>query len=185
MNINSLITIIIPTTPERRERLQECLNAVRDNSNFPHRILIYEGNDGGYVKAVHRAVEDINGLVCVIGDDMIPQKDWLKHLAETYNDNLVFPDDGISKGKLATAFLCSADYLRKYLYKGYSHLFSDRELTAVSKILGKLQYVPESKVIHNHWSTGAKKDNTYLAQDKTKDKDRELFFIRKAKNFDL
>jgi hypothetical protein len=183
MNINNLITIVIPTTPERRNRLQECIRAIRDNSNYPHRILIYEGNDGGYVKAVHRAVENINGLICVIGDDMIPQNNWLRYLAEAYNDNLVFPDDGISNGKLATAFLCDADYLRKYLYIGYSHLYSDRELTAVSKMLGKLQYVPKSKVIHNHWSTGAKKDETYLAQDNTRNSDKTLFFNRKANNF--
>jgi GT2 family glycosyltransferase len=180
-----MIKILIPTTKERRTRLNDCLNAVRDNSNYKHSILIYEGNDGGYVNAVHKMLEGISGLVCVIGDDMIPQKDWLKYLAEAYNDNLVFPDDGISNGKLATAFLCDADYLRKYLHKGYSHLYSDKELTEVSRLLGKLKYVPESKVIHNHWSTGSVKDQTYLSQDETRYKDRELFKSRKLINFEL
>ena len=180
-----MITIVIPTTEERRQRLEDCLTAVKNNSNYPHRILIYEGNDGGYVNAVHKMIEDINGLVCVIGDDMIPQKDWLKYLVEAYDDNLVFPDDFISNGTLATAFLCSADYLRKYLHKGYSHLYSDTELTEVSRILGKLKYVPKSKVIHNHYIKGAKMDNTYLSQNLTKDKDKDLFSKRKANNFYL
>lgn len=180
-----MITVVIPTTKERRSRLEECLNAVRDNSNYPHSILIYEGNDGGYVNAVHRMIEDINGLVCVIGDDMIPQKDWLKHLVEAYDDNLVYPDDGIQHKNMATVFLCNADYLRKYLHKGYSHLFSDTELTEVSRILGKLKYVPESKVIHNHYITGAPMDNTYLSQNETKDKDEALFNERKSNNFYL
>jgi hypothetical protein len=177
------VTIFIPTTRERRKRLNDCLDAVRDNSNYPHRILIYEGNDGGYVNAVHKMLEDINGLVCVIGDDMIPQKDWLKILMDNYNDNFVYPDDGLRHERIATTFVCEADYLRKYLYKGYRHNFSDTELTEVSRLLGKLKYVPEAKIIHNHFTNGAEKDETYKAQDKTFQKDKDLFNSRKANNF--
>jgi GT2 family glycosyltransferase len=179
------ITVIIPTTKERRTRIDECLTALKDNAGVPVRILIYENQDGGWVKAVLTAIEDTKGLVYVMNDDMVIQQDCLKILLDNYDNNVVFPDDGINNGTLATTFLCSADYVRENLYSGYSHNYSDTEFTERSKILGKLKYVPEAKLIHKHWTTGAPKDETYTKNTLTWSKDRDLFNERKSHNFYL
>ena len=81
--------------------------------------------------------------------------------------------------------MCEADYVRENLFSGYSHNFSDTEFTERSKILGKLKYVPEAKLIHKHWTTGAPKDETYTKNTLTLEKDRALFNERKANNFYL
>jgi GT2 family glycosyltransferase len=180
-----MITVIIPTTKERRERLDECVNAVKDNAGIPHRILIYENNDGGCVLAMHNAVKDINGLIFIINDDMIMEKDCLKILMDNYDNNFLYPDDGIQKGKFACSFFCDADYFRKHLHLGYTHNYVDNELTEIARMQGKLKYVPEAKLIHKHWTRGVAKDKTYGLQDTTKEKDKKLYEERLAVGFNL
>lgn len=180
-----MITIVIPTTKERRERLQLTVEAIRNNSNYPHRILIYENEDGGWVKAALNAIDGISGPICFMSDDMIPQKDWLKLLMDKYDNNFVYPDDGINNGSVATVQLCDADYFRKYMFPEYHHNFGDTELTEIARIQGKLIYVPESKIIHNHWTKGANRDNTYLTQVPYFEHDKNLFNSRKSNNFYL
>ena len=178
-------TVLIVTTKERRPRLNLCLDAVRDNAGCPHKILLYEGNDGGCVPAMHKAIEGLNGLIYFMNDDMIMQPKCLKLLMKNYNDNLCYPEDGINKGELATTWLCDAEFMRKYLHKGYSHNYSDTEMTEIAKMQGKLKFVPEAHIVHNHWTAGATKDETYTKNTQTMDKDRALFLDRKAHNFYL
>jgi len=179
-----MLSIIIPTTPERRERLNMCLDSIR-NSSVESRIVIYENNKGGYINAVLKAIEDINGIVFVINDDMILDKYCIENLLKEYNDNLVYPDDEINNGTLATTYMCSADYVRKYLNPVYHHNYCDTELTDIARIQGKLKYVPSAKLEHRHWTTGAPKDSVYERNSKYLNEDRDLYFTRKANNFYL
>lgn len=180
------VTIIIPTVKGRRERLMECINAIRDNANYPHKILIYENEDKGWVKAMINAVDNINGMIYVSNDDMVMQKDCLKLLVEAYEENdveLLYPDDTINNGTIATSFLCNADYFRKYFHAGYNHNYGDTELTEIARLQGKLMYVPKAVSIHKHWTMGAPKDETYKLQDTTISVDRELYNERRKHNF--
>lgn len=179
-----MISIIVPTTPERRERLNICLDAIR-NSSIESRIIIYENNGGGYINAVLKAIEGITGIVFVINDDMILDKYCLENLLKEYDNNLVYPDDGINNGTLATTYMCDAEYVRKYLHTGYKHHYCDTELTDVARIQGKLKYVPEAKLEHRHWTTGSPKDAVYERNGIHIDQDRDLYFNRKANNFYL
>jgi GT2 family glycosyltransferase len=120
-----------------------------------------------------------------MNDDMVIQPDCIKILLEAYDDNVVYPDDGINNGTLATTFLCHSGYIETNLFKGYKHNYSDTEFTERSKILGKLKYVPEAKLIHKHWTTGAPKDETYTKNTLTLEQDKALFYERQAHNFYL
>ena len=77
-----IITIIIPTTKERRSRIDKCLTALKDNAGVPIRIVIYENEDGGWVGAVHNAISDIGGIVYIMNDDMIIHPNCIKTLLE-------------------------------------------------------------------------------------------------------
>ena len=178
-----MLTVIIPTTKERRSRIDECLNALKDNAGVPIRILTYENCDSGWVEAVHTAIEDTGGLVYIMNDDMVIEPNCIKLLLEAWDDNVVYPDDGINNGTLATTFLCLADFVKLHLHRGYKHNYSDTEFTEKAKILGKLKYVPEAKLVHKHWTTGAPKDETYTKNTLTLEQDRALFNERKANNF--
>lgn len=186
------ITILIPTTPDRRERLAECVKAIQENTDgVDYRVLVYE-NTIGWTKAIHKALNGINGFVVVIGNDVKVQKGWLKALKESFEKN--FPnDDGIAhpydefhNGSLITHPFAHSSTLKKYISTEYFHCFSDNELTIVMKSLGKEVYVPEAKIEHLHYvNKKAPIDETYKRiYEEMYEKDRQTF-IRRAKNIQI
>ncbi len=70
-----MITILIPTTPERRERLQNTIESIREHTTQPYKLTIYENNYEGYVKAIHTLLDGIDGLVWCLNDDVILKND--------------------------------------------------------------------------------------------------------------
>jgi hypothetical protein len=69
----------------------------------------------------------------------------------------------------------------KYCHAGYWHNFCDWEWYYIAKARGKFLYVPESKMIHEHWSVGkAERDETYLLQAPYFETDSDLFWTRWA-----
>jgi hypothetical protein len=116
---------------------------------------------------------------------MILDKYCVENLLKKYDNNLVYPDDGINNGTLATTYLCDAEFVKKYLHTGYHHNYCDTELHEIAKIQGKLVYAPEAKLEHRHWTVGFAKDETYAKNDGYLSVDRDLFLERKAHNFYL
>lgn len=184
------ITVVIPTTPERREQTMRCVRAVMENSNYPHKILVYENNDGGWVKAVHNALEGVDGYVALLGSDTVPQKDWLKNLAETFFKT--FPNgDGVAEpynefnhgGALCQHPLAHSRTIKKYLYKQFVHWYSDNDFTEQVMYDGLYVFVPSAVVEHHHFlNKKAKFDETYktIFNPETTGKDKLLFERRKA-----
>lgn len=188
--MNNQIVIIIPTTKERRARLDNCLSFIRENSDYPYMVLVFENLMGGVVPAMREAAKTLNPdqLVCVLGDDCEPRKNWLKILVETFKNNfsdgdgLVQPDDGTGrKGGIASYPVCTARYLLDWAYSGYTHNFCDEEMALTAKAMKKYAYVPESVVDHRHHSNteGIAHDATYQLEDRSANKDRLLFCNRR------
>lgn len=183
-----MIKVCIPTTPERRKRLLDCINSVQANSGYPHEVVVFENLLGGWVKAVREMLKDLGrDPVVVIGDDAAPQSGWLKILVNAYSqkfpnsDGLVQPDDGGHRGKIASYPMATPQYLLRWLYSGYFHNYADKELRDVSVTRGKYLWVPESKVVHLHFSTNPDLyDQTYALQKKTGRKDRLLYEKRRS-----
>lgn len=185
-----MITVIIPTTPERRIKALECARLVMEKSGIEHRVLIFENELGGWVPAVHAALEGIDGFVSLIGTDIEVEQDWLKNLWHAFNS--YFPDgDGIAEPfneihgpNLCQHPLARADTIRKYLHKGYTHNFSDNEFTMRAARDKKLIYVPNARVKHNHWvNHRAPMDETYKVIMSSYKKDEQLFNQRMAAGF--
>lgn len=180
-----MIYICIPTTPERRHRTEQLVKSIQENSqDVPHTICIYENNDGGWVPAVYNMLESINGLVWLLGSDTIVEKDALKTLYNAYT--ATFPlQDGICEpfNELQGDTLCQHPFghtetIKKYLDKRFVHWYSDNLFTIRAKKDGKLLYVPEAKIQHNHFVNGkAEVDETYktIFNKDTVEKDRLLF----------
>ncbi len=185
-----MIYILIPTTKERRSRLDDLLESLRKN-DFPHTTCIYENNEGA-VKAIHKMMEGINGLMMPLCDDHVLSPDYLEKLCTAYHK--VFPDNEgiaqgynqIQKGRLLQNVLCHSDICKKYFYKGYIHSFVDTEFTEVVKIKGiPYLYVPEAIAEHRHVTNKDRSlmDETYRMAAENLEIDRQLFYKRKAKGF--
>lgn len=179
-----MIYIVIPTTPERRYRTEQLVKSIQENTDIPYVLCVYENNDGGWVKAVYNAIEGINGLVWLLGSDTIVEKDALKTLYNAYTET--FPlQDGICEpfNEMHGETLCQhpfghSETIKKYLDKRFVHWYSDTYMTLLARKDGKLLYVPEAKIQHNHFVNGkAEVDETYktIFNPETVEKDRLLF----------
>lgn len=188
-----MIYICIPTTPDRHNRLKELIDSIHEHTqNIEHTVVFYPNELGGWVKAVHRMLEGIDGYVVLLGSDVVVKKDWLRILWDRFI--AVFPDgsgaaqpyDEINRGMLCQHPLAHSRTIKKYLYKGYIHNFSDNDMTETLLRDGKYLYVPESKIEHKHFIIGkAEKDKTYemVFNKENWEKDHALFLTRKQNGF--
>lgn len=186
-----MVYIVIATTPDRRNNLNTLLESIRQHTqDVPHCVVIYENQDGGWVRALRNAIEGIDGYVQLLGDDVVVQAGWLKTIQDhffaqfPYGDGVVQPLDEIHGGKLAVHPFLHTKTLHRYGCWKYIHSFFDTELTERAKADGKYLYVPEAKVEHRHWINGkAEKDGTYTLTDESFQKDLEIFKRRLACGF--
>lgn len=194
---NNMIYIIIPTTKERRGRLARCVDALKQNTKYPICIVTYENEkdctDVGLVPAVHKMISGINGLMIMYNDDVIAENDFVEKLYEAYlakpeneRDEWMFsPWENFHKGENAAFPLCHTNVIKKYLYKGYNHLYSDIELTQKMKMLGRYQPVLEARAHHYHFlENNNLEDETYKSSQALNGKDRELYLKRLADAFE-
>lgn len=191
-----MIYVLIPTTKERGYRLEKCIRAITEYQTYPTAIVTYQNEIGcedvGWVKAVHKLLEGINDdqLVFILGDDAIVAPDCIARLYEGYmalpkdDEWLLQPWEQYHQGELATFPFCKAGVLKKYIHKGYKHLYSDTELTLVMKSKGKYGIVKAAKVDHQHFLKQPELlDNTYKATQALHDADQALFIERAKTEF--
>jgi hypothetical protein len=188
---DEIITICIPTTPERYERMKVLLKSIHENTNgIRYRILIYPNVDGGWVLAVHNALSGLSDdtLVALVGSDIEVEQDWLKILVESFwrlfpdGDGVVEPFNQFHGGSLCQHPLAKVGTIKKYLDRDFVHNFSDNWFTLLAQRDNRLAYVPEAKIKHHHWiNKEAEFDETYKTIMATYDKDHETF-IRKLNN---
>jgi len=188
--MDSKVTILIPTTQERRDRLAKCIDSIRTHTTMPYRLMIYENNGEGYVKAIHTLLEGVQGLVWCLNDDVVLKNDALKILFDKFDElypkwnGLLQPKDGIQEGNVCTLPFCHSSIMKRLTFKGYHHNFADQEFTIIMKASELYNYVPEAEVEHMHWINGkADKDKTYTDSQILFTKDQELFNKRLQNNF--
>lgn len=185
-----MINILIPTTPERRDRLQQTIESIREHTTLPYKLTIYENNYEGYVKAIHVLLDGVDGLVWCLNDDVILKNDALKILNDKFLElypqlnGLLQPRDGIQEGNVATLPFCHAKIMKHLTHEGYHHNFADQEFTMRMKAADLYTYVPEAVVEHNHWINGkATQDKTYTDSQTRFEKDQKLFTNRLQNGF--
>lgn len=182
------IVVCVPTTPGRKERLKECLAAIEENSkNVDYELFVFENELGGWVAAVREMMNRLpkDQLVVIIGDDCIPQPNWLRPLVDKFNekfpdkDGLAQPDDGIWGGRIASYPVATAGYLLDWIYPGYVHYYADEELATAAREQHKYLYVPNSKVVHRGGDDKELWDETYEKESKFGNQDKLLFDHRR------
>jgi hypothetical protein len=186
----NMITILIPTTAERRPQLERCIQSIREHTTQPYKLMIYENKYEGYVKAIQVLLSEVDGIVWCLNDDVVLKNDALKILTEEFGkrfpqmNGLLQPSDGIQEGNVATLPFCHSAVMRKLTFKGYHHNFADQEFTLIMKELGLFAYIPEAQVEHLHWiNNKAPKDMTYGYSANHFNEDQVLFEKRQANKF--
>ena len=189
-----MISVIIPTTPDRDEQLERCIAAVR-GSDCDQRIdIIVERNDyEGFVKPVLRILSKLECFCLLLGNDAVVRRDAIQKLYDAsvrefkHDNGLCAPIDGTDHGKqLPCHPFAHSRTLRENIYPKYFHNFVDKDLGQVMWRRGLYKVVEEAVIEHHHYIYGkAKRDFTYAISEATSDADGEIYNQRLARNFDL
>jgi len=132
--------------------------------------------------------------VMFLGDDTIPQKNFLFHaIVAMYKnfpelDGLIGLNDLYWRGEFATHWLASKKLLPmlggEFFHTGYNHLSCDNELTEMCRKVGKYAWCEVAKVYHDHPGVHGWSDESYdkhyrrVYQYDTMRKDRQLLEAR-------
>lgn len=150
-----MIYVCIPTTKERRQRLEACISAIQQSrTTEPFTICVYENSEGGWVRAFRRMLEGIDGLVFNVNVDVIIHPDCLDTLARKYReyfpdeDGAVQPYDQMQEGTAACYAFAHSRVFKEYLHDGYIHYFADIEMRERLAAIGKFRYVPQALTSH-------------------------------------
>lgn len=176
--------VLIPTTKERRDKLDLLIPRIRESAGMNHLLVIYENNDGGCAIAQLNAIKSLadDDHMIILNDDMWPMTEsWLKILydkfLETFPDGqgIIQPNDCIQRGKVAVSPFTTVGFYRKYFPTEFLHNFSDTVLTDRARKMGKYAYIRDVVIEHRHWKKGDELDETYKISNKTYARDRELY----------
>lgn len=166
------VAVLIPTTKERRPRLQTAVHSVLDTSCIVKPVIMAYENDGeGYVAALYKMLDILPDdlLVWCLADDVVcEQPGTLDSLVEAFENNaskkniVVCLNDGIQCGRIATAPLCTVHTLKKWYDPRFFHNFADTLFTERARAAGSFVYLDHIKITHNHPCVGrAPVDDTY------------------------
>lgn len=191
-----IVTIIIPVV--RPDKAERCIAAIKENSGVEdgeYYIDIRTDDNGiGCPEMVELMVNQVTtSLVMFLGDDTIPQKDFLKNALiakeKMGKPGLIGLNDGTRNGEtFATHWLASMAFRellpdRQFFHTSYNHCFCDYELTDIAKENDCYVFCPQAEVAHDHpiFNYGEGNDKFYervYAPDVYME-DRENFWKRK------
>jgi len=200
----SKVSIIVPTIrPGNIKRLLSTItsNAGIQQSNYEV-IVMEDTNRIGAPKMVKNLVAMAkHDLVMFLGDDTMPQKNFLKNAIKTMKkfpkmDGMVgLMDPNRKYGEAPTHWMASKQLLPalggEFFHTGYIHQYCDNELAARALKLGKLIMSEDSIIVHTHpgFSDKSKtfdenikncsdKDYKRVYSDKASEHDEKLFHKR-------
>ena len=171
------VSIIIPVI--RQEKARRCVESIYKNAGIPsgeYEILAVQDTERiGCPEMMKSLVEHARyNLVMFLGDDTIPQKDFLLNALYAMASlpdgwGLVALNDGVHEGRFATHWLADRKLLqhlenREFFNTAYKHCFCDRELTDIAMELGRYIYAEKAVIVHDHpHVTGTEYDEGYKA----------------------
>jgi len=192
------VSIIIPVI--RKESAEKCIKAIVKNAGVPtyqYEILTEFDTDGiGCPKMVEKlTAKTEHDFVMFLGDDTIPEKDFLKYALEamaTLPDGwgvvgLNTLDIRIETGNPLAHWMAHKKMLEhipggNFFSTEYEHCFCDNELKDIADDLGRWVNAKKCKITHVHpVNKTASYDEVYQkAYDKGKfGRDRKTYFTRK------
>lgn len=184
-----VIYVCIPTTPERRGRLLECLHAIHLNK-FPHVVCIYESKGEGSVKGLLTILKDIDGIVAWLDDDCLISENYLETLYKTLHekfpalDGAVFGFDQFHGDQLCVRPVCHSKLLKKYVHDGYYNWYTDTEFDICLRSQNKLFCSKEVSTNHVHYLNNPDKmDQTYRDTQSHREEDEKTYKERFKNKF--
>jgi len=188
-----MISVLIPSTPERKDRLAFAVESIQKNiCNQPIEIITEISTGEGANKPLLRMFEKVNDLVFLLNDDVILMPHCIQELYNNYvstfpdKDGICVPNDGVHNCKLATFPFGHVDTFKKYWCKDYIHLYADSDITEVMKRRNRYSEVPTAKLIHKHFLFEKElMDDTYGFSQKFSGHDQLIFRDRLEHNFYL
>jgi len=185
-----MISIIIPTI--REQKAQRCIEAIYKNAGIDQSkyeiISEYDHGRIGCPKMVKKLTDESSGdMVCFLGDDTIPEPNFLKYALEdmaklSHGWGLVGINDNLrlkGQDKASAHWLADKQLLplldNEFFHTGYIHCFCDNELTDRCKELGRYIFSECSRVYHDHPIDNKRSD----------DKDYQRVYNRRNYNHDL
>jgi len=156
------VSIIIPVI--RQHLLSDLILAIHDNAGIPINdyeiVSEYDKDRIGAPKMVKKLTDKTKyNLVMFVGDDCVPQKDFVKNALEAMNS---LPDQwgivGLNDmqrplGEAPTHWLGHKkmlEYCGEFFHTGYIHQYCDNELFLWASTLGHYKMAKNAKILHNH-----------------------------------
>jgi len=156
-----MVSIILPVI--RPDRVWRCVVAIKANAGVDDYEIVTDVDEEriGCPKMVKQLVaKSIGDLVCFLGDDTIPQPDFLLNALAAMQDlpdgwGLVGLNDEHQNGnKLATHWLADKRLLPlldgEFFHTGYKHTRCDRELTIRCQQMGRYTWAKDAVIKHEH-----------------------------------
>lgn len=160
------VSIIIPVT--RFDKSRDCVAAIDKNAGVPknrYEIIPMLDKDGvGCPEMVKRLTEHAKcDLVMFLGDDTIPEPDFLEHAIDAMNSlpdgwgvvGLNTQDIRVENGNPLAHWMAHKKMLDhipggNFFPTDYAHCWCDNELKDIADEMGRWVYAKKSKIIHNH-----------------------------------
>lgn len=173
---------------------QEVINELTSYTN----VEVTIGKSESKVHAINRDI-NINSnwdIILLASDDMIPQMKGFDKIINslmktTYpdTDGILFFNDGFKGKELNTLCILGKKYYERFGYiyhPDYKSTWCDNEFMMVGDILKKQTYFPMVIIKHEHpdWGYG-QMDEIHVKNHNNLNYDRDLFYQRKSKNFDI
>jgi hypothetical protein len=154
-------------------------------------FTILRKNNKSAIEAINSAAEISTGeIIIVISDDFDCPQNWDILLYEELKNKSKFclkTDDGLQPTLITLPIMHRGFYdcFGYVYYPGYTHLFSDQEMTAVALMSGR--YLKSNiSFPHNHYTTGkSQKDAINIKNDSTWQQGEALFNERLKTNFGI
>lgn len=164
-------------------------------------LYYYFGNNKTKMEAINADVEkhlDFD-ILLLASDDMTPvAQDYDKIISDNMLanfpnlDGVLHFNDGVVGETLNTLCILGKKYYDRFnyiYYPGYISVACDVEFMLVSQLLGKVKYIDQIIIRHDHPSVkGGFKKDALFARNECKEylvHDKEVLQTRKAQNFDL
>lgn len=192
------VSICIPWI--RKDKLDRCLKSIEENSGMllsEYEIIIKQDvNRIGCPKMLKELVRNSSGdMIMFLGDDTIPQKNFLKNAIQTMNRfegkwGLVGLNDGTGR-TLPTHWLAHKRLLQEldgeFFNTNYWHCYCDNELWDRCREIGRYKFSKSSLVMHDHplINKGTDSDDDYnrVYSEGWVQHDRWLYEMRKEHNW--
>lgn len=192
-----MISICIPTI--RPQNMPSLCLEIDINAGIPsgeYEIVTWEDTERiGCPAMLQKLVDGSNGdLVCFVGDDTMPEPDFLKNALESMES---LPDGwgvvGLNsqKSRHAAHFLADKRMLdimpdRMFFHTDYKHCWCDHELTDIAIEHGRFIFADNARLKHNHPvfnSAPLDADYCRVYSDEYKKHDKKTYFKRKRARY--